>query len=96
MLMTLLSREGLMSSFFCNKSTNHCSITPLPSASSSHCARSCGLSNSLRSRITRSATRSEFMISTCVAMKLGIAAVGFIIAVTGSGLASITTLDVPV
>ena len=44
--------------------------------------------------MTFSATRSLVRMSTCVAMKLGMAMVGKAIAATGSGLMSITTLAV--
>ena len=81
-----------MSRFFFSNSTSHCSMVPLPSPSVCHCSRICGLSSSFKSRMTFSATRSLVRMSTCVAMKPGMAMVGKAIADTGSGLMSITTL----
>ena len=90
--MTLLSREGFTSRFFFSSSTSHCSIVPLPSPSVCHCSRICGLSSSFKSRMTFSATRSLVRMSTCVAMKLGMAMLGKAMADNGSGLMSMTTL----
>ena len=68
MLMTLLSREGFTSSFFCSKAANQSINWPLPSVSSCHCCLMTALSSMRSSLTTALATRSLLMMSICVAM----------------------------
>lgn len=59
MLMTLLSREGFTSSFFCSRLASQTTMLPFPSVSSCHCSLMMALSSMCSILTTRWATRSR-------------------------------------